>query len=101
MVGGSGILGRLADIGYVLNPGNSAGLYFGSTAGTMIGGTAALAGAGASAGGIAAGATLISGGVDAYKAIKSDNKEEKAVYGESAAWKMGGVAAGAEQRSEL
>ena len=101
MVGGSGILGRLADIGYVLNPGNSAGLYFGSTAGTMIGGTAALAGAGASAGGIAAGATLISGGVDAYKAIKSDNKEEKAVYGESAAWKMGGVAAGAAAGAAL
>ena len=33
--------------------------------------------------------------LDTYKAIKSDNKAEKSAYGESAAWKAGGVAAGA------
>ena len=49
----------------------------------------------AGAGAIAGGATLISAGIDTYKAIKSDNKAEKSAYGESAAWKAGGVAAGA------
>lgn len=48
-----------------------------------------------SAGGVAAGATLVSAGIDAYKALKSDDKAEKSAYGESAAWKAGGVAAGA------
>ena len=95
MVGGSGILGGLANVGYALNPGSTAGMYFGSTAGTMSGGMAALTGAGAVAGGVAAGASLISAGVDAYKAFKSEDKAEKAAYGESAAWKTGGVAAGA------
>ncbi len=95
MVSGSGLLGGLANVGYALNPGNTAGLYFGSSAGTMSGGTAALAGGGAIAGGVAAGATLISSALDAYKAIKSDNADEKAAYGESAGWKAGGVAAGA------
>lgn len=95
MVSGSGMLGGLANIGYALNPGNAAGLYFGSTAGTMSGGAAALAGAGVLAGGAAAGATLISGATDAYKAYKSDNAEEKQAYGASAALKFGGVAGGA------
>lgn len=95
MVSGSGLLGGLANVGYALNPGNTAGLYFGSTAGTMSGGTAALAGGGAIAGGVAAGATLISSALDVYKAIKSDNSDEKAAYGESAGWKAGGVVAGA------
>lgn len=94
MVSGSGILGSLANVGYTLNPGNTAGLYFGSTAETMSGGMAALTGAGSVAGGVAAGATLISAGIDTYKALKSDDKAEKSAYGESAAWKAGGVAAG-------
>lgn len=95
MVSGSGVLGGLANIGYALNPGSMASLYFGSTEGAMSGGAAALAGGGALAGGIAAGATLVSSALDAYKAIKSDNEEESKAYGESAAWKAGGVAAGA------
>lgn len=95
MVGGSGILGGLANVGYALNPVNKAGMYFGSTAGTMSGGMAALTGAGAVAGGLAAGASLIHAGVDTYKAIKSDNKDEKAAYGASAGLTAGGVAAGA------
>lgn len=95
MVSGSGILGSLANVGYALNPGNTAGLYFGSTAGTMSGGMAALTGAGAVAGGVAAGATLISAGIDTYKALKSDDKAEKSAYGTSAGLKAGGVAAGA------
>ena len=95
MVGGSGILGGLANVGYALKPVNKAGMYFGSTAGTMSGGMAALTGAGAVAGGLAAGASLIHAGVDTYKAIKSDNKDEKAAYGASAGLTAGGVAAGA------
>lgn len=63
------------------------------TAGTSLAGT--LMGSAATAGAIAGGATLISAGIDTYKAIKSDNKAEKSAYGESAAWKAGGVAAGA------
>lgn len=95
MVGGSGILGGLANVGYALNPVSKAGMYFGSTAGTMSGGMAALTGAGAVAGGLAAGASLVHAGVDTYKAIKSDNKDEKAAYGASAGLTAGGVAAGA------
>lgn len=68
------------------------------TAGTSLAGTlmgSAATGMAAGAGAIAGGATLISAGIDTYKAIKSDNKAEKSAYGESAAWKAGGVAAGA------
>ncbi len=95
MVSGSGILGRLANVGYGLSGGPTAGMYFGNMAGTMSGGAAALTGLGATAGGIAAGATLVSSAMDAYRAVKSDNVDEKRAYGESAAWKAGGVAVGA------
>ena len=61
----------------------------------MGAGALAATGMAAGAGAIAGGATLISAGIDTYKAIKSDNKAEKSAYGESAAWKAGGVAAGA------
>ena len=69
------------------------GLNLGSGATTGAGLVAA--GTAATAGGIAAGATLVSSALDAYKAIKSDDAEESKAYGESAAWKAGGVAAGA------
>ncbi|CDF09444.1 putative uncharacterized protein [Eubacterium sp. CAG:76] len=62
---------------------------------SMGAGALAATGMAAGAGAIAGGATLISAGIDTYKAIKSDNKAEKSAYGESAAWKAGGVAAGA------
>jgi len=82
-VGGSGLLGLFGKTGMALGSGatSSAGL--------------AAAGGGAIAGGAIAGATLISSALDAYKAIKSDSADEKKAYGESAAWKAGGVAAGA------
>ena len=80
---GSGLLGLLGNAGMVLGSGAS-------SSGGLV-----LAGAGGIAGGIASGATLISGGRDLYKAFKSDNAEESNVYGESAAWKIGGVATGA------
>lgn len=95
MVQGSGLLNVLANAGYSLTGGTAtAGGYFG--AGTaMSGGAAAAVGAAGITGGIAAGATLVSSALDAYKAFKSEDTDEKAAYGESAAWKAGGVAAGA------
>lgn len=95
MVAGTGILGSLANVGYAVGGGSKAGLYFGSTSGALSGGMAALEGAGAVAGAVTAGATIISAGIDAYTAMKSSDKEKQAAYGQSAAWKAGGVAAGA------
>ena len=95
MVAGTGILGGLANVGYAVGGGSKAGLYFGSTSGALSGGMAALEGAGAVAGAVTAGATLISAGIDAYAAMKSSDKEKQAAYGQSAAWKAGGVATGA------
>lgn len=86
---GSGMLGKSAMLAIDLGAGNLAG---GASMGT---GALAATGMAAGAGAVAGGATLISAGVDTYKAIKSDNKAEKSAYGESAAWKAGGVAAGA------
>ena len=95
MVAGTGVLGGLANVGYAVGGGSKAGLYFGSTSGALPGGMAALEGAGAVAGAVTAGATLISAGIDAYTAMKSSDKEKQAAYGQSAAWKAGGVATGA------
>lgn len=95
MVAGTGILGGLANVGYAVGGGSKAGLYFGSASGALSGGMAALEGAGAVAGAVTAGATLISAGIDAYTAMKSSDKEKQAAYGQSAAWKAGGVATGA------
>ncbi len=96
MVRGSGLLGMLANVGYGLSGGSStAGMYFGNMAGAMSGSSAALLGAGATAGGIAAGSAIISGGIDFYKALKSEDEEEAAAYGESGAWKITGVGTGA------
>lgn len=86
---GSGLLGKSAMLAIDLGAGNLAG------GASMGAGALAATGMAAGAGAIAGGATLISAGIDTYKAIKSDNKAEKFAYGESAAWKAGGVAAGA------
>lgn len=95
MVAGTGVLGSLANVGYAVGGGSKAGLYFGNSAGALPGGMAALEGAGAVAGAVTAGATLISAGIDAYTAMKSSDKDKQAAYGQSAAWKAGGVATGA------
>lgn len=86
---GSGLLGKSAMLAIDLGAGNLA------SGASMGAGALAATGMAAGAGAIAGGATLISAGIDTYKAIKSDNKAEKSAYGESAAWKAGGVAAGA------
>lgn len=95
MVAGTGVLSGLANVGYAVGGGSKAGLYFGSSSGALSGGMAALEGAGAVAGAVTAGTTLISAGIDAYTAMKSSDKEKQAAYGQSAAWKAGGVATGA------
>lgn len=86
---GTGLLGKSAMLAINLGAGNLAGGASMSAAALSATGMAAGGGA------IAAGATLVSSALDAYKAIKSDNKDESKAYGESAAWKAGGVAAGA------
>lgn len=86
---GSGLLGKSALFAIDLGAGNLAG------GASMSAGALSALGLGAGAGAVAGGATLISAGIDTYKAIKSDDKAEKSAYGESAAWKAGGVAAGA------
>lgn len=90
MVGGSGLLGGMADVGYALTGG--------AATSALSGGTAALLGGGSIAGGVAAMATLVSGGIDlydAYKAVKTGDMDKTKAYEESAAWKAGGVGAGA------
>lgn len=86
---GTGLLGKSAMLAINLGAGNLAGGASMSTA--ALGATGMAAGAG----GIAAGATLVSSALDAYKAVKSEDADESKAYGESAAWKAGGVAAGA------
>lgn len=86
---GSGLLGKSAMLAIDLGAGNLAG------GASMSAAALSATGMAAGAGGIAAGATLVSSALDAYKAIKSDNADESKAYGESAAWKAGGVAAGA------
>ena len=83
---GTGLKGLGVTMGMT---GNTLGSGATTGAGLIAAGTAGTAG------GVAAGATLVSAGIDAYKALKSDDKAEKSAYGESAAWKAGGVAAGA------
>ena len=83
---GSGLLGLAGKAGTALGSGasTSAGL--------------AAAGGGAILGGVVGGATLISGGMDAfdaYNSYKSGNKEAAKAQGTSAGLKVGGVAAGA------
>ena len=88
--GASGILGGLANTGYTLLGGTSA-LSVG-------GGLAALAGAGGIAGGVAGGAAAIKGGVDlynAYKAYKAGNKSEAKANAASGGTALAGVATGA------
>ena len=89
---GTGLKGLGATMGMT-------GLNLGSGAATGAGLIAA--GTAATVGGVAAGATLVSGALDAYRAIKSDDKAESKAYGESAAWKVGGVAAGAAAGAAL
>lgn len=83
--GGSGILGGLSNVGYVL----------GGSSVPVTGGSAALQGGLAAGGAIVGGATLISAGFDAYKASKSQDVDEQTAYNKSAGAKASSVAIGA------
>ena len=70
-------------------------VYAAGGSGLLSGVGASAAGLGAVAGGAIAGGTLISGGMDVYRAIKADDEKARAAYAKSAGWKIGGTAAGA------
>ncbi len=86
---GTGLLGFGANTAIELGAGNLAG------GASLSAGALSAVGLGAAAGGLAGGASVVSGGMDFYKALKSENEEEAAAYGESGAWKTMGVGAGA------
>ncbi len=86
---GTGLAGVGANTAIKLGAGNLAG------GASLSAGALSGIGLGAVAGGAVGGASLISGGMDVYKAVKADNLEEQDAYAESATWKIGGVASGA------
>lgn len=98
-VTGGGLFASIKNNGLVNTlaaKGIQAGSNASSVGGLALRGTASvMAPVAAVTGGIYAGTTLISAGRDFIKAIKSNNKEEKAIYKKSAAWKTGGTATGA------
>ncbi len=83
MAQGSGLLGLLG----------KAGMFFGSGATTSTGLIAA--GAAGVAGTAAGGVSIVSGLLDAYHAIRSQDTAEKTAYGSSSGLKLGGAAIGA------
>lgn len=101
VIGSFSVADELAGVGNVSGSGllglaGKAGMALGSGASTSAG--LAAAGGGAILGGVVGGATLISGGMDAfdaYNSYKSGNKEAAKAQGTSAGLKVGGVAAGA------
>lgn len=95
MVGGSGLLGKMADVGYSLSNTSNAGLYFGSTAGSMSGGAAAALGGVSIAGGVLGAAGLIHGGMDIYTAAHTDDSEKAKAYRKAGAVEIVGTGAGA------
>lgn len=104
VIGNFSVADELAGVGGVGNVSGSGLLGLAGKAGTALGSGAstsaglAVAGGGAILGGVVGGATLISGGMDAfdaYNSYKSGNKEAAKAQGTSAGLKVGGVAAGA------
>ena len=101
VIGGFSVADELAGVGNASGSGllglaGKAGMALGSGASTSAG--LALAGAGGIAGGVVGGATLISGGMDAfnaYRAYKAGDTEAAKAQGTSAGLKIGGVGAGA------
>lgn len=92
---GTGLLGKSAMLAIDLGAGNLAG------GASLSAGSLAGLGMGSVAGGAIGAATLISGGMDLYKAIKSDDKDFSKAYTESAVSKGVGVAAGAAAGAAL
>lgn len=92
---GTGLLGFGANTAIKLGAGNLAG------GASMSAGMLSATGLGAVAGGAAGAASLISGGLDLYKAAKSKDEDYKAAYTESGTSKVVGVAAGAAAGAAL
>lgn len=97
---GTGVMGGMASLGMIGTRLTSTSIrgfsgFLGSQAAGISG--AGLVGAGALgvAGAAAGGMSVVSGAMDAYKAIKSDNQEESHAYGTSAGLKIGGAVTGA------
>ena len=88
-------MGGLGLVGKILGLGTKAYGAFTGGAGTLTGGSASAAGLAGIGGAIIGGATVVSGGMDVYRAIKADDEKAKAAYAKSAGWKLGGVAGGA------
>lgn len=95
MVSGSGMLGKMAGAGYALSGTSKAGLYFGSTAGSMSGGTAAALGGASIAGGVLGAAGLVHGGMDIYKGFNTDDAEKADAYKKAGFVEVAGTGAGA------
>lgn len=95
MVSGSGLLGKMAGAGYALSGTSKAGLYFGSTAGSMSGGTAAALGGASIAGGVLGAAGLVHGGMDIYKGFNTDDTEKADAYKKAGFIEVAGTGAGA------
>ena len=101
VVNGSGILGKLASLGYFMNPqGMMMGNLAGTTAAGMSGTAAAFTGLGTVAGGAMTAYGLFDTGRDFYTAYKTDGSTElghqkKMAYTNSGALKGSGLAAGA------
>lgn len=95
MVSGSGLLGRMADAGYALSNTSQAGLYFGTTAGSMSGGAAAALGGASIAGGALGAAGIIHGAMDIYTASNTDDSEKAKAYRKAGAVEIVGTGAGA------
>ncbi len=94
---GTGVMGKMASLGSKLTSTSIGGFsgLLGSQAAGMSGAGLIASGAGAVTGGVVAGASLINAGIDAYKALTSDNKEEAKTHGLSTGIEVGATGVGA------
>ena len=100
---GTGVMGKMASLGLLgikFTPTAKEGFsgfsgLLGSQAAKIKGAGLIASGAMGVGGAVAGGLTAVSGAIDAYKAIKSNDMDEKKAYGTSAGLKIGGVAGGA------
>lgn len=97
---GTGVMGKMASLGLLGSKLTSTSIrgfsgLLGSQAAKIKGAGLIASGAGAVTGGVVAGASLINAGIDAYKALTSDNKEEAKTHGLSAGIEAGATGVGA------
>lgn len=92
---GTGLLGFGANTAIKLGAGNLAG------GASLSAGALSALGLGGIAGGAVGAGSAVSGMIDLYKSLKSDSSEKSTAYKKSAAWKIGGVGAGAAAGAAL